>query len=407
MSSMTAGYVHRDFLAIGDWLQKLTDVPGGGGAAVCVYHRGECVVDAWAGQKNETGAPWQGDTLAMSYSTTKGVLATMMMALVDQERLDYDDRVAQHWPAFAQADKANITIRQLLSHEAGLHPMRSLIDHADRMLDWRFMTERLAEARPAFEPGSRPGYHGLTFGWLVGEVVRRATNATVNESLQTLLARPLALDGAFIGAPYEVRSRVADLTISEERTKSPWPSIPPRIIDGAWRMVGIDRKDLRDALLPHGARELFRSQRLYDAEVPALNGFFTARSLARMYAMLAEGGELDGTRFVSKSTLARATQIQSRKLDAVVGFPMRWRLGYHLVGTNRGILPSAFGHFGYGGSGAWADPERRLAVALTVNRVAGTPFGDMRMARLGGIAVRSAEQRTRRGVARRPEEIGG
>jgi CubicO group peptidase (beta-lactamase class C family) len=391
---MTSGYVHRDFLAVGDWIQRLTDVPGGGGAAVCIYHRGECVVDAWAGQKNESGAPWQRDTLAMSYSTTKGVLATMMMALVDQGVVDYDDRVAQHWPAFADAGKEKITIRHLLSHEAGLHPMRSLVDHADRMLDWNFMTTRLAEARPAWAPGSRPGYHGLTFGWLVGEVVRRATNHTVNEALQTLIARPLGLDGAFIGAPPEVRSRVADLLTSEEKPKSRWRTISPRILDGAWRMIGIDRKDLRDALLPHGAREIYRSQRLLDAELPALNGFFTARALARMYAMLAEGGELDGTRFVSSSTLARATQIQSRKLDAVVGFPMRWRLGYHFVGTNRGILPDAFGHFGYGGSGAWADPTRRLAVALTVNRVAGTPFGDMRMARLGGLAVRSAAQRT-------------
>ena len=141
---------------------------------------------------------------------------------------------------------------------------------------------------------------------------------------------------------------------------------------------------------------MYFSDRMLDAEVPAMNGVFTARSLARMYAMLAGGGQLDGKRFLSEETLRRATQVQSRGLDAVVGFPMRWRLGYHLVGTSRGILPNAFGHFGYGGSGAWADPDRNLSLAMTLNRVAGTPFGDMRMVRMGGIVSKCAERRSRR-----------
>jgi CubicO group peptidase (beta-lactamase class C family) len=316
-----------------------------------------------------------------------------LLALVDQGRLDYEDPIAKHWPEFAQSGKDRITIRHLLGHQAGLHSARSLIDHADRMLDWEFMTRRLAAATPAFEPGSRPGYHGLTFGWLAGEIVRRATGGTVNDALRTLLAGPLALDGAFIGAPLESRGRLAGLLAPELRPKTRFDVAASAVGNAAWRVVGIDRAHLKDALLPHGSRALFTSDKLLDCELPALNGVFTARSLARMYAVLGEGGKLDGHRFFSEETIKRATQIQSRKLDAVVGFPMRWRLGYHMVGTTRGILPNAFGHFGYGGSGAWADPDRRLAVALTVNRVAGTPFGDMRMARIGAVAARCAEHR--------------
>ena len=390
---MIRGYVHRDFRPVAELLDKQIEAACCGGAAVCVYHRGECVVDAWGGSKNERGEPWSSDTLALSYSTTKGVVATLLLALVDQGRLDYDDPVAKHWPEFGQQGKERITIRQLLGHQAGLHPLRSLIDHADRMLDWEFMTRRLAAARPAFEPGSRPGYHGLTFGWLAGELVRRVVGSTVNDAVRTLLAEPLSLDGAFIGAPREERARLSDLLPPPPKPKRRLDAVAASLSHSAFRVVGIDRARLKDALLPHGCRELFTSQRLLDAEVPALNGVFTARSLARMYAVLVEGGSLDGRRFFSKATIERATEIQSHKLDAVVGFPMRWRLGYHVVGTSRGILRNAFGHFGYGGSGAWADPERRLAVAMTVNRVAGTPFGDMRMVRMVGAAARCAERR--------------
>jgi CubicO group peptidase (beta-lactamase class C family) len=393
---MLEGYVHETFRPVAQKLEKQLAVPRPGGAAVCIYFRGACVMDAWSGAKNEIGDRWRSDTLAMSYSTTKGVLATLALALVDRGAFDYDDPVARYWPEFAQQGKEGVTIRHLLSHQAGLHDVRSLVDRADRMLDWEFMTRRLAAARPAFEPGTRPGYHGLTFGWLVGEVIRRVTQGTVNDALRTLLAVPLALDGAYIGAPREARHRLAQLLFSEARPKSRASYLASMLSSAAWRLVGIDRRYLKAALLPSGSRELFSSEKLLDAEVPALNGVFTARSLARMYAVLSEGGQLDGTRFFSEETIRRATQIQSRKLDAVVGFPMRWRLGYHTVGTSRGILPSAFGHFGYGGSGAWADPDRRLAIAMTLNRVSGTPFGDMRMARLGGVAVRCADRMTLR-----------
>ena len=374
-----------------------------GGAAVCVYHRGRPVVDVWAGARTSS-APWQRDTLAMSFSTTKGVMATLLHVLVDRHEVDYDAPVARYWPEFAQEGKGAITVRDVLSHRAGLFSIRSLIDHADRICDWEHMTRALAGARA--KKSGEHGYHALTYGWLVGEIVRRVTGARdVSTSMAELLAAPLGERDLFLGAPRAERHRVATLIQPARARPARAEGRRPGMISrarravlraatgAAWRLYGLDPARTRDALLPHGSRDVFFSDRLLDAEIPAMNGFFTARALARMYAMLANGGELDGVRLLSPDTVRRATEIQTRARDAVVGFPMRWRLGYHLVATTRGVLVDAFGHFGYGGSGAWADPARKLAVAMTLNRVAGTPFGDMRLLRIGAVAARCAERR--------------
>jgi CubicO group peptidase (beta-lactamase class C family) len=387
------GFVQQDFRPVAELLERQLSGEGAGGAAVCVYHRGERVVDIWAGAKSP-GDDWESDTLALSFSTTKGVMATMVHSLVDRGLLDYDDAVAKYWPEFAQEGKGKITVRQILSHQAGLYPIRSLIDHADRMLDWDYMAGALAAAVPACPPGV-PGYHGITYGWLVGELIRRVTGTSLKEAMRTLLIEPLALDGVFLGAPDEARSRLASLIQPTFKPPTLWTRLRGWAVRALCALFGLDPALAKEALLPHGSREMYFSDRMLGAEVPAMNGVFTARSLARMYAMLAGGGQLEGTRFISEETLRRATQVQSRRLDAVVGFPMRWRLGYHLVGTSRGILPNAFGHFGYGGSGAWADPDRNLSLAMTLNRVAGTPFGDMRMVRMGGVVARCAERRAR------------
>jgi CubicO group peptidase (beta-lactamase class C family) len=390
---MIQGYIHEDFRAVALQLEKQLSGAGAGGAAVCVYHRGERVVDIWAGAKNPKGDEWAEDTVALSFSTTKGVMATLVHTLVDRGLLDYEDPVAKYWPEFAQGGKEAITIRQILNHQAGLYPIRSLIDHADRTLDWDYMTHMLAAATPVSGAGKRSGYHGLTYGWLVGELVKRVTKLSLRDAMRTILTEPLGLDGAFIGAPQEARPRLAGLFEPVWKPPTFWSRARGWLLRGVCAVLGIDLSLASEALLPHGCREVFFSERMLDAEVPAMNGVFTARSLARMYAMLAGHGQLEGKRFLSEETIRRATEVQTRRLDAVVGFPMRWRLGYHVVGTSRGILPNAFGHFGYGGSGAWADPDRDLSLAMTLNRVAGTPFGDMRMVRMGGIVSRCAEKR--------------
>jgi CubicO group peptidase (beta-lactamase class C family) len=224
---------------------------------------------------------------------------------------------------------------------------------------------------------------------------------SVKDALRAFVAEPLALDGMYIGAPPEERARLASLIAPSTRTPTLWDRVGYWLLTKAVALCGLDPERTRGALLPHGGLDVFFSTRVLDAEIPSFNGVFTARALARMYAMLASGGVIDGKRHISEATIRRATEVQGRGLDAVVGVPMRWRLGYHFVGTHRGVLPNAFGHFGYGGSGAWADPDRDLSVAMTLNRVAGTPFGDMRMVMISGIAARCAD-RVARVPSRKP-----
>src|SRR5262249_42411849 len=168
---------------LGDVFRFQLQQARGGGAALCAYHRGEPVVDLWGGVRDERGRPWQKDTLALCYSTTKGVAATLLHVLADRGLLDYSAPVARYWPEFAAAGKAQITVRQVLCHEAGLYRIRDLVDHARRLLDWDYMVERLAAAPPCHAPGAAHGYHGLTFGFLVGELIQRVTGARFRDVL--------------------------------------------------------------------------------------------------------------------------------------------------------------------------------------------------------------------------------
>ncbi len=379
-----------------------------GGAAVCIYHRGECVVDLWGGSRDARGTPWHADTMAPSFSTTKGVAATLLHVLVDQKRLDYDDRVATHWPEFAQAGKEAITVRQVLAHQSGLYHIRQMIDRAERMLDWEYMIHAIERAAPIHPPGTRTGYHGLTFGYLVGELAQRVTGRRFSQLVQDEIARPLGLDGMYVGAPEEALDRAAELLWWQPRLLA--PTLPfagdvarhlrrggLSVLEHVLRVVGVqlDVESIRDALAPRGIDAFeFGARETLRVAIPAANGLFTARSLARMYAALAGGGEIDGVRLLSRETLARATEPQSPPpARVVIPFDMRWRLGYHGVFTTRGVPRRAFGHFGFGGSGAWADPGRRLAVALIVNSGMGTPFGDLRIARIGAAALASVGRR--------------
>jgi CubicO group peptidase (beta-lactamase class C family) len=392
------GQVHPDFWLVARALEtQLRQTEGG--AAVCVYHRGEPVVDLWSGTRDPQGRPWEADTMAMSFSTTKGVAATVLHVLVDRGLLDYDDPVAKHWPEFAQGGKERITVRQVLCHQAALHHIRKLIDDGEQMLDWEHMVGVLERATPAFEPGTASAYHALTFGWLVGELVQRVTSLRLPEVVEAELAKPLGLDGLYIGAPDEARKRAAVLSLPRSRGPSPERyRLVARVVQTVNRTlrIPIDPSVIADGLFVPGGLEIYFHPRVLEVPMPAVNGLFTARSLARLYATLAGGGQLDGVRLLSEKTLARATQVQDRRLDRVVPVRMHWRLGYHRVFTTRGSVPSGFGHFGYGGSGAWADPRRDLAVAMVNNRVSGGPFGDIRMARIGAAAVRSVDRLSRK-----------
>jgi CubicO group peptidase (beta-lactamase class C family) len=394
-STSVKGFCHPGFQDVELVLRRqLRRTPGG--AAVCVYHDGECVVDLWGGRRDEAGRPWLKNTMAPSFSTTKGVCSTLLHIFADKGLVDYDEKVATYWPEFGQAGKQAITVRQVMSHQSGLYHIRQMIDVASRMLDWEHMIRAIEKASPAHKPGTRTGYHGLTYGFIIGEIIQRVSGRKFADLVQSEIAEPLALDGLYIGAPRVELPRAAQLIA---------PRLPTRLarrtmwfyfehylsgLNNLLRTMGIDSQlnSFHDALAPKGMGAMdFSAGETLRASIPAANGLFTARSLAALYALLAGGGELNGTRLLSRSTVEQAAILQPApgKL-AVMPFDMRWRLGYHGVYTSRGFQKQAFGHFGMGGSGAWADPDMNLSVGMITNSGAGSPFGDMRIASISEAA---------------------
>ena len=395
---MVEGSVAAPFWRVARAFEKQIDTSGGG-ASVCVYYRGRKVVDLWGGVRDEVGRPWKEDTLAMSFSTSKGITSTLLNMLVDRGELDYDDPIARYWPEFAANGKGSITVRDLMTHRAGLSRLRPLLDRGDQILDWDYMVDRLAGADG--RTTKRSAYHALTYGWLTGELIQRITGASLGEVLRKELEEPLGLDGLHIGAPPEAIARAAELS---SRPGSSNASVMDRIFSDRvatqltriGKLFGspLDLKHMLDALVPPDGAEVLFDERILGVPVPAANGLFTARSLARIYAAIAERGAIDDARILSPAAVERMSQLQVRTKDRVIPVKMGWRLGYHTAFTYKGALRSAFGHFGFGGSGAWADPSRRLAVAMTNNRVGGTPFGDIRIAAIGS-AVLDAEKTLR------------
>jgi CubicO group peptidase (beta-lactamase class C family) len=371
-----------------------------GGAAIAVYHEGRPVVDAWTGTAHPDGRPWERDTLAVSFSTTKGVSATALHQCVDRGLCDYDDPVVQHWPEFASHGKDAITIRHVLCHEAGLYDVLSLLESPEQLLDWDAMVHALEGATPSFEPGTQNGYHAVTFGYLVGEIVRRVSGRTITDAVQQDIAQPLGLDGCHIGLPAAELDRLAELIappageldgFAGGATGGPPGSAANLLAQLAEAMgVEVSFEVIRRALGDRDTLALLRRRDAARYPIPAANGSFTARSLARLYACLGAGGELDGVRLLSAETLARATAVQNERPDVVIVFPLQWRLGYHLVFTTAGSPPRAFGHNGFGGSGAWADPDSGLACAMTLNALSAGLQGDPRFMAVGGAALRCA-----------------
>jgi CubicO group peptidase (beta-lactamase class C family) len=303
-----------------------------GGAALAVHHRGELVLDLWGGEG------WGRDTLVMGQSTTKGVVATAAHLLVSDGLLDVDAPVSAYWPEFG---KPSVTVRHLLTHAAGLHKIRHRVTDLGEVYDWDRQVRELEQQEPAWEPGTRWGYHALTYGWLVGEVLQRASGERVDDLVAARLAGPLGADGLFLGLPAGERHRVARCRFRH----GPLPG----------------------SCLPRGSGRLTTDERAMEVPVPAIGGFFTARSLAAMYAMLAAGGTWQGRQLVAPEVVRAAAEVHSRGRDKVMRVPLEWRLGYHRVRGAKAVLPDAFGHYGFGGSGAWADPRNELAVGFTCN----------------------------------------
>lgn len=334
------------------------------GTQVCAYLGAERVVDTWAGQMGEDDPrPVQADTLFSSFSTTKGVAATALHILADRGLIDYDAPVAKYWPEFARNGKGAITVRQAMSHQAGLHAVPIPLT-ADFVCDWQAGLDWIANGTPAWEPGTATGYHALTYAWIVGGIVQGASGRHIKDVIQEEIARPLGVEGEmYVGIPDGVEDRLATL-----RNPDPIPNAP----------VIPEDSDMRKAM-PGSQDFTFNDMRIRKACIPSANGHFTARALARMYAALANGGAIDGVRLVSPERIEILKQTVTNAPDRVImGMPLRKGIGYFMGGKVMGVhgamgpRETAFGHPGAGGSIAFADPEVNLAVAVTINKMMST-----------------------------------
>jgi CubicO group peptidase (beta-lactamase class C family) len=335
------------------------------GAAASVMLDGKSVVDIWAGHADKAKTrPWTRDTLVNVYSTTKGVTAICAHRLVDKGLLDIDAPVAKYWPEFAKAGKDKLPVRYLLSHRAGLPAVSKILD-GNALFSWDTMTTALAEQEPWWEPGTAHGYHAVTFGWLVGEVIRRITGKTPGVYLRDELAGPLDLD-FHIGLEAKNDARTADMLAAPP----PGPGEPNIFAEAMKNPESVAAKAFMNPPLM-GKPGLVNSREWRAAEIPAANGHGTARSLARLYGALARGGELDGVRVMSKDEVAKCSIEQSNGPDAVLTINTRFSQGFMMSqpGASLGPNSKSFGHPGAGGSLGYADPEAKIGFGYTMNKM--------------------------------------
>lgn len=335
------------------------------GATVAATVDGKLVVDLWAGHADAARTrPWTRDTIVNVASTSKGPTAICAHLLVDRGLLDLEAPVATYWPEFAQAGKAAIPVHYLLSHRAGLPAIDEPLP-TEALYDWDRMTRALAAQKPWWEPGTQHGYHAFTFGWLVGEVVRRITGKSLGTYWHEEVAEPLGID-CHIGLPARDDARVAEFL--------PFPPPPPGELDLEAEMIKNAGPMVQKANYnpPHTVADM-NTTAWRRAEIPAGNAHTNARALARVYGALASGGALDGVRVLSPESIVRARTEQASGPDAVLfGLPTRFGLGFSLppAGTGFGSTSStAFGCPGAGGSIGLADPDARVGFAYVMNQM--------------------------------------
>ncbi|KAF0103921.1 MAG: beta-lactamase [Rhodospirillaceae bacterium] len=373
---MTEGTCRPGFERVAEAFEKNLQEKGEIGASVCLTVGGETVVDLWGGVADaKTQVPWTRDTVSIVFSCTKGATALCAHVLASRGALDLDAPVAELWPEFAQHGKERVTTRMMLDHSSAVPAVRARVKD-DGPYDWAYMTERLAAEVPFWEPGTRNGYHGFTFGWTVGEMVRRASGKSLGTFFREEIAGPLGLD-FWIGLPEEIEPRVAPIVAHVYKAAD---AVTPFMRDlatnkesvaalfyfnnGAWRSGGAN------------------TRAGHAAEIGAANGITNARGLAGMYAPLANGGG----DLVDATTLARMGEVSmATHDDATLRIPTRFALGFMKSMDNRRrslaaklwgedcdsvILGSAaFGHVGAGGSLGFADPVAGMSFGYTMNRM--------------------------------------
>jgi CubicO group peptidase (beta-lactamase class C family) len=360
------------------------------GAAFCLYVQGRKVVDIWGGIADaRTGRKWNEDTLTLVYSTSKGVSAICAHLLAQRGQLDLDAPVIAYWPEFGQAGKAQTTVRWLLSHRAGL-PVVDRHVTPEEALAWDPAVDALAAQAPIWEPGTKHGYHALTYGWLIGEVIRRATGRTLGAVLAEEVSRPLGLD-LWIGLPEAEEQRVCRLIPVHPGQLSPdeLRALPPERLEMLKAMASPASLAMR-ALNVTDPPFNFNSRGVHAGELPAANAIGTARALARLYA--AAIGEIDGIRLLDPATVEDATREQANGPDQVILQDTRFGSGFFLPSPFTPLMGRrSFGHPGAGGSLAFADPDRGIGFAYVMNRMQQNLSGDPRAADLVAAARRATD----------------
>ena len=332
-----------------------------GGGALAVYLDGRPVVDVWTGWSDRRGTRhWGADTGAMVFSATKGMASTVIHRLADRGLIDYEAPVSEYWGAFAANGKADVTVRELMRHRAGLSQLNGA-SGAD-LMDHLLMEDRLAASPMGWFRG-RPAYHALTYGWLLSGLARAVTGRGMRDLIRSELAEPLDTDGLHLGRPPAgAPTQPGQIIGPQSRLQNPiFNAVAPRI--AALPFSG----GFGSMYFPGVKATVQGDTSMLDAEVPAANGVATARGLARMYGAIANGGQIDGTQFLSEALVAKLTSPRSLHPDASLFIPMSFNLGYHGLPLG-GLLPG-FGHVGLGGSLGWADPERGLSFGFVHNRL--------------------------------------
>ncbi len=320
------------------------------GASLAVNIDGEMVVDLWGGWADEARTvPWTENTITCVFSTTKAMTALAALVLVDRGELDLDATVARYWPEFAARGKAGIKVRQLLSHTSGVLGWDQPITLED-LYDWDKSTALLAAQAPWWEPGTASGYHMLTYGHLIGEVIRRITGQRLGEFFAAHIAGPLGAD-FHIGLPPSEFHRVANVV------PPPFPFDPPQLDPNSVAFKTWTNPTMRP--------ECSWTERWRRADIGAANGHGNARSVARLQSAVACGGEVDGVRLLSPQTIDRIFEVQSNGIDLVIGIPLKIGVGYSLLPEGR---VCCWG--GAGGSLVIIDVDRRMTFAYVMNKMA-------------------------------------
>lgn len=369
------GQVAAGFERVADAFAENFAARGEVGAGLAVMAGDELVVDLYGGTADDDGTPYADRTLQMVASVTKGAMAICVLQLVDEGKVDLDAPLSRYWPEFGAAGKGRITVRQAMAHRAGVPALDGGLT-VDEIAAWDPAAAKVAAQAPVWEPDTDHGYHAITHAWLVGELIRRVTGRMPGDYLAEHVSRPLALD-LHVGLPAGEHARVAPLLLPVQQAE---PDEATR------RMLTPGSLSFRSFFVGDGLLGWLNLPELWSAQLPSGNGMGTARAVARMYA--ATIGEVDGVRLLSPEVVADAVRPQSEGLDAVTGYETRYGTGFQLAFPYRPMSgPGAFGHYGLGGSAAFADRDRGFSFGYTVKQMGPSTPADPRSVALVDAVV--------------------